>query len=541
MSIQISNEETEKMVLELGLATPETLEPYKAQVAQYPNTTLFDILVMNGLIPYDLLKELNEGNIPTSLPESAEPPPSRPLAPPPPPPPPIGARPSGVPAAAKRKKGFEDFDAPPAAPEMPVYAPPPAPVAAHKPPPPAPPPPPRAPEPEPEPEVEEEVMVNDGSLVTSKIAKGWPKGIAPDDTTPGHIQEYLLQARKIKASDIHFSVSIPPMIRVFGAIKPLKEGHPPLQAEDTERLVRGALTPEQWEQVEKTGDLDYCYSFPRGGRFRVNILRDRNGLGFVARVIGEKIFTIEELGLPPQVKRLTEYAQGLVLVTGPSGHGKTTTMMALVDLVNAARPDHIITVEDPIEFLVPGKKCQVSQREVGPHTVSFASALKAALRENPDIITIGELRDYETTSMAISAAETGHLVFGSLPTQDAAKTIDKVLDSFPPEEQTQIRLMVSESIRGIISQQLIPRKDGSGRVAAVELLFNSVPVANIIREANTGGLVNAMQLGKNQGMVLMDDSLQALVDKGLINGEEAFLRANNRAKFKQFAPAGAKI
>jgi twitching motility protein PilT len=306
-------------------------------------------------------------------------------------------------------------------------------------------------------------------------------------------------------------------------------------------LNRGALTPEQFEKFDKTGDLDLCYTFPEGGRFRANVLRDRNGTGFVARLIGEKIFTIEELGLPPQVKRLTEFAQGLVLVTGPSGHGKTTTMMALVDIVNTARPDHIITVEDPIEFIIPGKKCQVSQRQVGQHTNSFAAALKAALRENPDIITIGELRDYETTSMAISAAETGHLVFASLPTQDAAKTIDKVLDSFPPEEQTQIRLMVSESIRGIISQQLVPKKDGSGRVAAVEVLFNSVPVANIIREANTGGLVNAMQLGKNQGMVLMDDSLQSLVDKGIIAGEEAYYRASSKVKFKQFAPPGTKF
>ena len=208
------------------------------------------------------------------------------------------------------------------------------------------------------------------------------------------------------------------------------------------------------------------------------------------------------------------------------------------ELVNQGRPDHIITVEDPIEFVLEGKACQVTQREVGPHTKSFATALKAALREDPDIITIGELRDYDTTSMAINAAETGHLVFSSLPTQDAAKTLDKVIDIFPPEEQEQIRLMVSESLRGILSQQLIPRKDGTGRVAAVELMFNSVAVANIIRDANTPGLINAMQLGKRLGMVIMDEALMGLVEKDLIAGEEAWLRAGNKQKFERWAPKG---
>lgn len=368
-----------------------------------------------------------------------------------------------------------------------------------------------------------------------KIPEGWPGGIAPPDNSPNGIQAMLKKARGMGASDLHLNVGLPPMVRIHGDLHLLDQGAPVMTPEEIQRLLRVALSPAQWAFFDRSGDLDFSYAFG-GGRYRANAMRERNGDGFACRIIGDRIFTPEDLGLPANSRRLTEFAQGLVLVTGPSGHGKTTTMMTLVELVNANRPDHIITVEEPIEYIMEGKKCHVSQREVGPHTMSFANALRAALRENPDIIVIGELRDYETTSMAINAAETGHLVFASLPTQDAAKTIDKVLDYFPPEEQTQIRLMVSESLRGILSQQLIKKKDGTGRVAAVELLFNSVAVANIIREANTAGLINAMQLGKNAGMVLMDDSLMDLVNKGVITGEDAYLRSTNKVKFKQWEP-----
>ncbi|MBI3830982.1 MAG: PilT/PilU family type 4a pilus ATPase [Planctomycetes bacterium] len=368
-----------------------------------------------------------------------------------------------------------------------------------------------------------------------KIPEGWPGGIAPIDNSPNGIQAMLKKARGMGASDLHLTVGLAPMVRIHGDLHLLEPGIPAMTPEEIQRLLRVALAPAQWAYFDRTGDLDFSYAFG-GGRYRANAMRERNGDGFACRIIGDRIFTPEHLGLPAHARRLTEFAQGLVLVTGPSGHGKTTTMMTLVELVNANRPDHIITVEEPIEYIMEGKKCHVSQREVGPHTMSFANALRAALRENPDIIVICELRDYETTSMAINAAETGHLVFASLPTQDAAKTIDKVLDYFPPEEQTQIRLMVSESLRGILSQQLIKKKDGTGRVAAVELLFNSVAVANIIRDANTAGLINAMQLGKNAGMVLMDDSLMDLVNKGVINGEDAYLRSTNKVKFKQWEP-----
>jgi twitching motility protein PilT len=367
----------------------------------------------------------------------------------------------------------------------------------------------------------------------ARVPEGWPNGITPADPTPKGIQWYLLQAAA--ASDLHLNVGVPPLVRKNGALSTLIKDHPPLTPEDTVKFVRMLLTPAQWEHFSATGDFDFSYAFPGGGRYRTNVFRERLGVGIKARLVASKIPTLQQLGLPEHAKRLTEYAQGLVLVTGPSGHGKTTSMMALVELVNQTRPDHIITVEDPIEYVLEGKKCQVSQREVGRHTDSFGTALRAALRENPDIIVIGDLRDYEATSMAISAAETGHLVFASLPTQDAAKTIDKVLDYFPPEEQMQIRIMVSESLRGILSQQLIPRRDGQGRIAAVELLFNSVAVANIIREANTAALTNAMQLGRSLGMQLMDESLKELLEKGLIAGEEAHARASDRNLFAQYA------
>lgn len=637
MPVRLNDADTEQLVLQNELLPPESLAQYKAQAAAHPAQSLFDLLVAEGVITYDMQVQLEEllraqataaRPAPAALPpapapdaspagagggsrrrvhrgfDSAEgtaaPAPAIPAAPPAaqlaatsPPTPVLSARPVspllGV-GAAKAPPLLSGLKPPPAAPGLkpapaPLTAPPkgaglqapppfspgpasPAPrppalssqvrapvpsVLASRPPgipapgprlaapskPAAAPAAPAAPPPEPPPEQDHAEEHGHGEGAAAKAAKlplGWPGGVAPADPTPGGIQDLLKRARALSASDLHLNVGLPPLVRVHGELRKLDEGLPPLQPEDTVRLIKMALTPEQWAYFDRTGDLDFSYSFAGGGRYRTNVLRQRNGDDFASRIIGERICMLEELGIPVLARRLTEFAQGLVLVTGPSGHGKTTTMMALVEMVNQGRPDHIITVEEPIEYLIEGKKCHVSQREVGPHTLSFAAALKAALRENPDIIVIGELRDYETTSMAISAAETGHLVFASLPTQDAAKTIDKVLDYFPPEEQQQIRLMVSESLRGILSQLLIRKKDGTGRVAAVELLFNSVAVGNIIREANTAGLVNAMQLGKNQGMVLMDDSLLELATKGVISGEDAYLRAANKVKFKAFEP-----
>ncbi|MGD0089483.1 MAG: PilT/PilU family type 4a pilus ATPase [Planctomycetota bacterium] len=510
----------EKAILDTGRVTPENLLRYKARAATEPQAGLLNLLVADGVLTAELAAEIrNKAARPSSqaavtgpqprargrlrfqtevLPALRPPPAAPSPALPPTPPPAVPAAPEPAPAHAA------------VAAPAPVPAPPAAPAAPHG---------------------EAEVCGEDAA------PEGWPQGVAPVDARPGNFQDYLRQAEARNASDLHLNPTMPPMCRVHGSLVPLKDGHPPFTAADTERIVQAALTPAQWACFERTGDLDLCYSYPGGGRYRTNVFRERNGLGIKTRLIRAAIPKIEELGLPPHCKRLTEYAQGLVLITGPTGHGKTTTMMALVDMVNQARPDHIITVEDPIEYVLTGAQCQVSQRAIGAHTASFATALKAALRENPDIIVVGDLRDYEATSMAISAAETGHLVFASLPTQDAARTIDKVLDYFPPDEQTQIRLMVSESLRGILSQQLVPRKDGQGRVAAVELLFNSVAVANIIRDANTAGLTNAMQLGKNLGMVLMDESLKALVDQGAIAGEEAWARATNKALFAPYAPA----
>lgn len=609
MPIRLTNAEAERLVVENQLLPPAQLEVFKGHTQGAPDGALYDLLVQQNVITYDMQVELEQakaaaqpqaglaprlgGGMPAPalgkpapklgglasgssasnraykpaaaplLSAGAAPAPSAAPAAPPlqapapavapavpavlPTRPPASAAPINIPPPAvvpgglarpKRRRGFEDEGG--AAPAAPAAAPAPAAIPA-----PAVPAPAGIPAPAPAPAAAAPAAPPSDhgghgghAEVASekKIPQGWPNGVAPENPAPGGIQDLLKKARAADASDMHVVVGLPVMARVHGHLRPLQEGSSPMTAQQTRALIQMMLTPDQFAHFDRTGDLDLCYSFQSGGRYRTNVLRHRNGEDIACRVIGEKIFTVEELGLPPQAARLTEFAQGLVLVTGPSGHGKTTTMVALVELVNQRRPDHIITVEDPIEYILKGKSCQVTQREVGPHTESFATALRAALREDPDIIVIGELRDYDTTSMAISAAETGHLVFGSLPTQNAAKTIDKVIDVFPSEEQFQIRLMVSESLRGIISQQLIPRKDGSGRVAAVELLFNSVAVGNIVREAKTEALVNAMQLGKGLGMVLMDESLQALVQKEVIAGEEAWARAEDRRKFAQFAP-----
>jgi twitching motility protein PilT len=297
-----------------------------------------------------------------------------------------------------------------------------------------------------------------------------------------------------------------PIFRCNGGL--VREGQP-LSAASVDEIVARVATPAQLAHFRRTGDLDAAYAFPGGGRFRMNLCRGRDGSAATFRVVKAQVASLEALGVPEGAARLTEFAQGLVLVTGPSGAGKTTTLFSLVELVNRDRPDHIITVEDPIEFRLEPARCQVSQRELGAHTASFEAALRGALREDPDIIVIGDLRDHATTAMAISAAETGHLVFGSMHAMSAIKSLDKLLDMFPPDEQAQVRTMVSESLRGILCQHLLPGVDGQ-RVLAAELLLNSVGVGNIIRDGNTANLRNAMQLGRSQGMCTLEDAVRAL-------------------------------
>ncbi len=342
-----------------------------------------------------------------------------------------------------------------------------------------------------------------------------------------HVDLYLRVAQESGASDIHLGVNAQPIWRRFGNLESIWLQAPRLTAADTERLTMGFLTDAQKAMLAERGDIDFAYANSLG-RFRASVVRHRLGLDLVFRIINTKIRSMDELGLPEGLKLLTQYHNGLVLVTGSVGSGKSTTLAALVDEVNKSRRDHIITLEDPIEYVFSSKNCHVSQREVHTHTRSFGAALRAALREDPDVIMVGELRDLETIQLAITASETGHLVMGTLHTANAARTLDRVLDVFPVDQREQIRVMVSESLRGVISQQLVPRMDGKGRVLAIEVLMNTPAVAHTIREANTFMLPGIIQVGKKLGMKLMDDSLMELYDRQIISREEAYARADQK-------------
>jgi twitching motility protein PilT len=307
---------------------------------------------------------------------------------------------------------------------------------------------------------------------------------------------------------------------------------PLLSPADTEALAKSITTEDQRKHVMEKGDVDFAYATNRG-RYRASVVRQRLGTELVFRIINSKVRTMDDLGLPEALKMLTQYHNGLILVTGAVGSGKSTTMAAFIEEVNRSRHDHIITLEDPIEFLFESKSCHITQREVHSHTRSFAAALRGALREDPDVIMVGEMRDLETIQLAITASETGHLVLGTLHTSNASRTLDRVLDVFPIDQRDQIRVMVAESLRGIISQQLIPRADGTGRVMAMEILTNTPAVQNLIREARTFMLPGFIQTGKKQGMRLMDDSLKELYDAGLISQEEAYVRCEQKAAMKQ--------
>ncbi|MCC6579747.1 MAG: PilT/PilU family type 4a pilus ATPase [Phycisphaeraceae bacterium] len=356
----------------------------------------------------------------------------------------------------------------------------------------------------------------------------------PSPIPPGQIDpvalKLLAKGVELGASDVHLASGSSPFFRLNGQIvfTELK----PLTAEQAMHMVLGFMDDTQQQHFLHTHDIDFSLDYENLARFRVNALLQFRGPSIIFRIIPRKIPTLKDLGLPESLGRFTEYHQGLVLVTGPAGCGKTTTAAALIDLVNSHRKDHIITVEDPVEFLQISKGCNVTQRQVPIHTKSFSTALKAALREDPDVIMIGEMRDLETVSLAIRAAETGHLVIGTLQTKSAARTIDRVIDVFPEDQQAQIRAMLSESLRGIITQQLIPRKDGKGRVVSLEVLNVISSVSNLIRDAKTYQLPSQMQTGRKQGQVMMDDSLNDLIQKNLITKEEAAKVSENPKKFR---------
>lgn len=328
------------------------------------------------------------------------------------------------------------------------------------------------------------------------------------------------------ASDLHLASGAPPFLRVHGLMKPLN--YREFSSADVQSLIFEFLTEKQKKIFIEKWELDCAYTVPGLGRFRCNIFMQRKGLGGVFRVIPERIKTPQELNLPPAIVDLVECDRGLLLVTGPTGSGKSTTLAALIHHINVSREAHILTVEDPIEFVHPNHKSLINQREVGSHTKSFANALKAALREDPDIILVGELRDLETIALAITAAETGHLVLGTLHTNSAAKTIDRLIDVFPAGQQAQIRTMLSESLRGVVAQTLFARADGQGRVAAYEILKTNKAIANLIREGKTHQIPSQIQTGSKYGMVLFEKYIGDLVKKGLVSKRDAdaFLSAD---------------
>jgi twitching motility protein PilT len=347
-----------------------------------------------------------------------------------------------------------------------------------------------------------------------------------------HVDDYLAIGQEGGASDIHLGVNAPPLWRLHGVLRPIWPDAPPLTAIETGALAEGFLSDLQKSHLSEGGDADFAYS-NQFGRFRTSVVRQRLGVDIVFRIINTKVRTMDDLGLPQHLKLLTRYQNGLILVTGSVGSGKSTTLAALVEQVNLERREHIITLEDPIEYVFEPKGCHITQREVHTHTRSFAAALRGSLREDPDVIMVGEMRDLETISLAITASETGHLVLGTLHTGNASRTLDRLLDVFPDDQQEQIRVMVSESLRGIISQQLVPRDDGTGRVLGLETLTNTPAVANVIREAKTYMLPGIIQTGKKQGMQLMDDALLDLYGRGLISAEETYARAEQKQQVRQ--------
>jgi twitching motility protein PilT len=349
------------------------------------------------------------------------------------------------------------------------------------------------------------------------------------------ILSLLRTAVSVGCSDLHLCVDRPPMMRLFGNIQPLDASLPALNAEEVKRLIYTALTDAQKARIERQLDLDCSFSVQGLGRFRLNVLYTFLGLEAVIRIISEKIPDPEAIGLTPAMKALAKLPRGLVLVTGPTGAGKSTTLASLIEEVNRTRNDHIVTIEDPIEFVYTPKRCIIRQREVGQHTQSFTAALRASLREDPDVILVGEMRDIETIALALTAAETGHLCFATLHTRDAASTISRIVDVFPPHQQNQIRVQLAASLRAVIAQVLLPRKDGKGRFAAREFMVASAPVANHIRENKPHLLPAAIETGQQYGMVQMDRSLGEAVKAGILDPDLALTNAQNPDVMLQFA------
>lgn len=343
------------------------------------------------------------------------------------------------------------------------------------------------------------------------------------------VSDLLAFSVKNKASDLHLSAGLPPMIRVHGDVR--KINMPAMDHSQVHDMVYDIMNDGQRKFYEENLECDFSFEIPNLARFRVNAFNQQRGAGAVFRTIPSKVLTLEQLNCPPIFKEIAQTPRGIVLVTGPTGSGKSTTLAAMIDYINENDYGHILTVEDPIEFVHQTKKCLINQREVGPHTLSFANALRSALREDPDVILVGEMRDLETIRLALTAAETGHLVFGTLHTSSAAKTIDRIVDVFPAAEKEMVRSMLSESLRSVISQTLLKTKDESGRVAAHEIMIGTPAIRNLIRENKVAQMYSAIQTGQSVGMQTLDQNLQELVRRNVVSVSEARGKAANRDNF----------
>lgn len=370
-------------------------------------------------------------------------------------------------------------------------------------------------------------------MITTQMPPRQAKTIALDEV---HIDDLLRLIVEKGASDLHLAVGVPPVLRVDGKL--IHTNYDRLTPRDSQRLVYDILTDEQIQRFESTMELDFSYSIAKLSRFRVNIFRDKGTVATAFRVIPTRIPTIKELGLPDILGELTKKPRGLILVTGPTGSGKSTTLAAMINQINNEVAHHIITIEDPIEYLHTHKMSVINQRELGQDTKAFANALRASLREDPDVILVGEMRDLETISTAITCAETGHLVFATLHTNNAPQTVDRMVDVFPPEQQEQIRFMLSNNLEAVICQTLLPRAGTPGRVCAMEIMTASPAIRNLIREGKAHQLTSSIQTSASMGMQTMDQSLRDLYQRGMITYDDALNRAMNVAEFKTMVSTG---
>jgi twitching motility protein PilT len=349
------------------------------------------------------------------------------------------------------------------------------------------------------------------------------------------LDELLRNLKQKGGSDLHLAAGLEPRIRVHGGLEPVP-GWQPLSDGELRGLMQELAQPRHWEEYDRSRDVDFAYGLDGVARFRANYFAQENGAGAVFRIIPERIVTLEELKLPAAIEKLAHLQKGLVVVTGPTGSGKSTTLAAIIDCINRSYAKHIVTIEDPVEFVHANKQSVVTHREVGSDTVGFAEALRAAVRQDADVVLVGEMRDRETITMAVTAAEMGLLVFGTLHTNGAAKTIDRIIDAFPANEQPQIRISLSESLAAVVSQLLLPTIDGKGRVAVNEILLRTSGLPNLIREANTPMIGSLIQSGKGEGMQSMDDALMTLVQQKRVQPRDAYLKATDKARFESLVP-----